>query len=486
MKNILKKLSPLALALLLLSGCEKDYLDTVPTDQVSAETAFASTNGAYAVLNGTYRSMWTSLGTGHDAFGQKAIDLAMDVMGNDMVIHGTAYGWYNPDQRYTAGTNPANGQRSALTWQYYYRTINNANLLINNVDGTSGSTTDKENIKGQALALRAYNYFYLVNLWQHTYKGHENDPGVPLYTESTLVGKPRASVQEVYTQIIADLTQAETLLTGKSRRHISHINVNTVKGMRARVALQMEDWQTAATKANEARQANALMDNAMYSAGFGKYNREWIWGLEVSVDQSTILASFFSHHDATAGGYAGVGMQKKITKELYDKIPTGDARKALFRTPGTGTSTQPDYNSTKFKLPTAGSWAADYILMRSGEMYLIEAEALARLDKPVEAAAVLESLVKPKNALYVAPLIKDALIAEILLQRRIELWGEGFSLLDIKRLKQGLNRPSGTGNHQPAVAVVYTLPAEDKTFLYRIPQAEIDANASIDLDDQNP
>jgi hypothetical protein len=124
--------------------------------------------------------------------------------------------------------------------------------------------------------------------------------------------------------------------------------------------------------------------------------------------------------------------------------------------------------------------------MRSGEMYLIEAEALARLDKPVEAAAVLESLVKPKNALYVAPLIKDALIAEILLQRRIELWGEGFSLLDIKRLKQGLNRPSGTGNHQPAVAVVYTLPAEDKTFLYRIPQAEIDANASIDLDDQNP
>jgi hypothetical protein len=483
MKNILKKLSSLALGLFMLPGCEKDYLETLPSDKVAIETVFQTTDGGYVALNGIYRYMWTTIGTGADAFGQKAIDIAMDVMGNDVVINGTAYGWFNNDQRYIA---PVSGPRSTITWQYYYRTINNANNILSRIDAVAGAMEHKENIKGQALALRAYSYFYLVNLWQHTYKGHENDPGVPLYTEPTQMGKPRATVQAVYDLIIADLAEAEKLLTGKTRRHISHINLNTVKGIRARVALQMEDWPTAATKANEARQGFALMHATAYGAGFSKYNSEWIWGLEIPADQTTNLASFFSHYDTNTLSYAQAGMQKKITRELYEQIPEGDIRKTLFRTPGTATTSQPEYNSNKFRVPTASSWAADYLLMRSGEMYLIEAEALARQNK-AEAATVLETVVKRSNPAYVAPATPGtALVIEILLQRRIELWGEGFSLLDFKRLKQGLNRPSGPGNHQPAIAVVYILPAEDKTFLYRIPQAEIDANESIDPEHQNP
>jgi hypothetical protein len=484
MKNITKKFGLLAVSLCLLSGCEKDYLETLPSDKVSGETVFQTTDGGYVALNGIYRSMWTTIGTGSDAFGQKAIDIAMDVMGNDVVINGTTYGWYNNDQRYVA---PVSGPRSATTWQFYYRTINNANNIISRIDGAAGAMAHKENIKGQALALRAYSYFYLVNLWQHTYKGHENDPGVPLYAAPTQTGKPRASVQAVYDQIIADLAEAEKLLAGKTRQHISHINGSAVKGIRARVALQMEDWPTAATKANEARQGFALMDAAAYGAGFSKYNSEWIWGLEIPADQTTNLASFFSHYDATTLSYAQAGMQKKITRDLYEQIPEGDNRKALFRTPGTATATQPEYNANKFRVPVASSWAADYVLMRSGEMYLIEAEALARQNITAAAVTLLETVVNRSNPAYQAPARQGgALINEILLQRRIELWGEGFSLLDMKRLKQGLNRPSGPGNHQPAIAVVYTLPAEDKAFLYRIPQAEIDANESINPEDQNP
>ena len=485
MKNILREFSLLALALLLLAGCEKDYLETLPSDKVASETVFQTTNGGYVALNGIYRSMWISMAGGADNFGQKAIDIVMDVMGNDVVIHGTNYLWFNNDQRYVA---PVSGPRASLTWQYYYRTINNANNIISRIDAAAGPVADKENIKGQALALRAHSYFYLVNLWQHTYKGHENDPGVPLYTVPTQIGQPRATVQAVYDQIIADLNQAEALLASKSRPAglISHINAQTVKGIRARVALQMEDWPTAATKANEARQGSALMDAPTYAAGFSKFNSEWIWGLEIPADQTTNLNSFFSHYDTNVFSYAQAGMQKKITRALYDQIPAGDIRKALFRTPATATTTQPAYNANKFRVPTASSWAADYVFMRAGEMYLIEAEALARQDK-AGAAALLETVVKRSHPAYVAPAASaTALIDEILLQRRIELWGEGFSLLDIKRLKQGLNRPSGPGNHLPEIAVVYTLPAEDKAFLYRIPQAEIDANESIGPEDQNP
>ena len=483
MKNIFKKLSPVALALLMLTSCEKEYLDTLPTDQVANETVFQSTDGAYVALNGTYRSLWTSLGTGHDAYGQKAVDLTMDLMGNDMMHHTQGYSWFIADYRLIAGASAAAGSRSAVEWQFYYRTITNVNNILANIETATGPDVDKENIMGQSLALRAYCYFYLANLYQHTYKGHETAPAVPLYTEPTIVGKPRATVQEVYTQIIADLTQAETLLTDKPRRHISHINVATAKGIRARVALQMEDWQVAATKAAEARQGTTLMTATAYPSGFAKYNSEWIWGLEVPNDQATIYASFFSHMDPAAGGYATLGNQKKITKELYDQIPVGDVRKTVFRTPGTGTSTIPDYAATKFKLPTAGSWAGDYVLMRASEMYLIEAEAKARLGQEAEAITTLETLVKTRYPEYVAP--STNLLDEILLQRRIELWGEGFSLLDLKRLKLPLNRPIGAGNHNATLAQTLTLPAEDPKWLFRIPQDEINQNEAINPEDQN-
>jgi hypothetical protein len=486
MKKIFLKICSVAMVLTILSSCEKEYLQTAPTGSVPSEGVFTTTDGALVALNGTYRYMWNSLGGSHGHFGQKAVDLTMDLMSNDMAIQGTSYGWFNTENRLTAQLSPAAGTRSALTWEYYFRVINNANIIIKNIDATTGPAADKENIKGQALALRAYNYFYLVNLFQHTYKGNETKPGVPVYTEPIITGNSRGTVAAVYTQIIADLKAAETLLAGKSRKQFAHINQATVKGIYARVALQMEDWSTAATKAAEARTSFPLMSNAQYTSGFSVRNGEWIWGLEIPNDQATIFASFFSHFDANTLSYASLGMQKKITKDLYDKIPAADVRKSTFRTPGTAISAFPDYSQNKFRLPTSGSWAADYILLRSSEMYLIEAEANARLGDAGKAITALESLIKPRNAAYVAPSTASALITEALLQRRIELWGEGFSLLDLKRLKLPLNRASGTGNHVAAIAVIFTLPAGDKDWLFRIPQSEIDASDAINPEDQNP
>lgn len=486
MKSILKKISPLALAVFMLTSCEKEYLDTLPTSDVASETVFQTTDGALVALNGVYRSMWTS--SNHGNWGQKSYDLTMDLMGNDMVIHSRGYGWFTTEYALTAQASATTTSRSGYAWQYYYRTINNANRIIANLENASGTVEEKEYIRGNALALRAYSYFYLANLWQHTYVGHENDPAVPLYTEPTSEGKPRATVQEVYSQIISDLEAAEDLLEGKSRIHISHVNTSVVQGIRARVALQMEDWTTAATKANEARQGYDLMSPADYAAGFGSINDEWIWGLEVPNDQATIYASFFSHVDATVRGYAGLGLQKKVTKELYDLIPEGDVRKDVIVTPGEGTNQVPDYTSVKFRLPVTGSWEGDYILLRAAEMYLIEAEALARIGQESQAQEVLNELLEARMVEGFEPVTASgqALIDEILLQRRIELWGEGFSLLDMKRLNQDMNRPSGDGNHQAALAQVFQLDIEDPQFLFRIPQDEIDANDALTAADQNP
>ena len=475
-----------------ISGCKKDYLDTNPSNAVVSELVFTNTDGAYVALDGIYRWTYTYF-TNHSNFGQKTADLVSDLMGNDMVVHSAGYGWFNTDYRYTAQLTATDNSRSERLWYYYYRLINNANLILVDIDKAAGEQADKDNIKGQALAIRAHSYFYLVNFFQQTYKGNESKPGVPIYKVPTSIGAPRGTVKEVYDLIIADLTEAETLLTGKTRKVMSHINVNTVQAIRARVALQMEDYATAATYANKARQGRSPMSAAQYQAGFSKINDgnpEWLWGAEVITDQATVYASFYSHMDVATGGYAALGGQKKITKSLYDQIPAGDVRKTVFQTPGTGTSTSPDYNQKKLRVPTPGSWAADYLYMRAGEMYLTEAEALARTPGQEAAArTVLQTLIQARNPAYTAAGLNGAaLISEILLQRRIEMWGEGVALFDIKRLKTGLNRVAGAGNHgTPSYdPIVYTLADQDSKFLMRIPQAEIDASDVLTAADQNP
>ena len=491
MKNIFKKVAPLALAAMMLTGCEKEYLETSPNSDVPSELVFASTEGALVGLNGIYRFMWAS--ENHDKFGQKALDIAMDYMGSDMFTPVRGYGWFVADYNLSSITTETNTSRSGYAWRHYYRIIYNANNMIANIDQAAGSQADKDYIKGNALTLRAYSYFYLINLFQHTYKGHENAPGVPLYTEPTPAeGKGRGTVQEVYTQIISDLQQAETLLAGQARKVTpSHININVVKGLYARVALQMEDYATAAVKANEARQGRTLMNATTYQNGFGIHNTEWLWGLQIPNDQATIYASFFSHMDNTVAGYAGLGSTKLMARDLYDKIPDGDVRKALVQTPTPDNSGSfRNYTSFKFRKPDPKAWTGDYVLMRASEMYLIEAEALARTGKSAEAVAVLEALVKTRFPAYVAPATSgQALIDEILLQRRIELFGEGFSLIDMKRLKKDLNRITGSaknGEHEAGLAVVATRSITDPAYLWRIPQSEIDSNDKLTAADQNP
>ena len=488
MKKIIIYIIPFLL--IFVVGCKKDYLETKPSNGVTQVAILSKVSTVNASLDGVYKALFGATAT--DCFGQKSFDLMNDLMGNDMVVHSVGYGWFNTTYAYTAWGLATTGSQSDNGWYYYYDIIKQVNNILAIIDGVSdASVAQKELVKGQCLGLRAYAYYYLINYDQQTYKGNETKPGVPLYTTVSTEGKGRGTVQQVYTQIIADLTQAETLLTGKARASKVNIDVSVVQGFRARVALVQEDWATAATYAAKARTGYTLMSSSVYpslSAFSSIANPEWMWGSLIPADQATIYASFFSFVDVRTGGYAALGGQRKITKALYDQIPATDVRKTVFKAPGTGVTPNVDYNQLKHQVPTAGSWAADYLYMRAAEMYLIEAEAQARQAKDALARTALEALVVTRNPAYSAASFSGAgLVTEILLQRRIELWGEGFSLMDIKRLNQGLDRPTGTGNHGlPSFnAAVYTTSPADPRFLMRIPQRELDNNANMTPADQN-
>ncbi|MEI9810021.1 MAG: RagB/SusD family nutrient uptake outer membrane protein [Bacteroidota bacterium] len=188
MKKILLYSS--ACLLIGMAGCKKDYLETKPSNGVTAQEIYSRLNTVYSALDGTVKQQYAfaiGASTGHDNFGQKSVDLQIDLMGNDMVVHSQGYGWFNTDYSLTEWTRDVTGRQPDNAWYFYYDLIGQVNRLLPVIDGINDATTaQKETIKGQCLGIRAYSYFTLINLFQQTYKGNETKPGIPIYTVISL------------------------------------------------------------------------------------------------------------------------------------------------------------------------------------------------------------------------------------------------------------------------------------------------------------
>ncbi len=469
--------------LMFSSSCKKDYLDTNPTNQIASEEMFKTTTSARTALNGIHSLMISrNLQSNHAEFGTKMADLCEDMMGNDMVGTGSGYDWFDYHYKYVM-------QESATYWgpyhfwRFFYRIINNANNILDNIDAAEGSEQDRNDIKGQALAYRGWAYFKLASYFQQTYVGNEDAPGVPIYTTRTTVenskGAPRGKLSDVYARAVADLEQSITLLEGVPVvADKSQISINAAYGIYARIALTMNNWAKAREMAIRAKAGYAFMTPNQYTAGFNDNNNpEWMWSSNYTSEQydGQSIINFISFVDQNCPGYAQVGATRRITKALYDQIPATDVRKQVFTVGNV---------QDKFRAQDPNGFVCDYVYMRVAEMYLIQAEAAARLGNTTEAASILEELVVTRNPEYVAP--STGILNEVLLQRRIELWGEGFAYSDIMRLKAGLNRPSGSGNHSAGVARILRMDPQDSRFIFKIPQGEIDPSEFLGPDDQNP
>ncbi len=470
-------------------SCNEEYLETAPTASVDAAAAFATTKNASAAVNGIYRAMiYRYLGSqGHS--GHPAMMIIMDVMGEDLVFGNASNNWHFGEQRWTSHRSDQ-GTMARFPYELYYRVIGNANLAIANLGGAEGPEADRNRLMGESLALRAFGYFNLVQLYGKRYDANAKpnaQPGVPLVLEPTTEGLPRASVEEVYTQINKDLSDAAAMLTS-ARNTKAHFNLEVVKGMQARVALVQGRWADAAKFASEARKGFTLMSEAQYLEGFAEINNpEWMWGFDHLEDQSEFFGGYHSYISSNFNSSNIRLTPKAINSLLYNQIPTTDVRAKMWvKAPTAATAITPPggvrvpFMNQKFRLPGTPSTSTmgDVPYMRAAEMFLIEAEALARQGKDTEASKVLFDLVIKRNAAYVqSTKTGAALVEEILFNRRIELWGEGFRFTDLKRLNLPLNRNGA--NHNPAVAVLFDAPAGDVQWEFLIPRRELDANKAI-------
>ncbi|MCX2451595.1 RagB/SusD family nutrient uptake outer membrane protein [Pedobacter sp. PLR] len=497
MKNLHKLYLPLGVLILSFGSCKKEYLDVQPTNLVDTKAVFITTANAMSALNGIHRSLYIQYSRQEEG-GQGSVNLNVDYMGNDLVnsVSTTAHNVY----KWVSHKNATNGTNNYF-YTFYYRIIENANMIIDGIDAADGTEATKKLIKGEALAYRAWAHFVLVQTFGKRYdKGAANtQAGIPIKISSILdAGLPRSSVEEVYKQINADLDASILLLTGATARTAkSHLDLSVAKGLKARVALTQGLWAVAAQNAAEARPGYTLMSNADYLKGFNSLsNSEWMWGSAQQEDQTTFFYSFFAYM-GTYASTANRSNPKRINSALYTKIAATDVRKGLWDPTGTNTAfpipaqgIRSTYMQRKFT--NAGTTSiGDVVNMRVAEMYLIEAEAKAHLavegnaGENINAQNALFTLAKNRDASYVLSTNTGAaLLNEILIQRRVELWGEGFGFFDLKRLNLPVDRTGG--NATLAISGVLTVPAGGNEWQWSIPQAEIDANKAIGPAGQNP
>lgn len=476
---------------LLATSCKEEYLETAPTGSVDAAAAYATTKNATAAINGIYRAMVVRYLGSQGHFGHPAMMIILDVMGEDLVFSNASNNWHFPEQQWVSHRSNV-GTLSQFAYQLYYRLIGNANIAVANIDKAAGTPAERNQIKGEALALRAFSYYSLVQLYGKRYDAAAKPNaqlGVPLVLTPTTEGLPRATVEEIYTQINKDLTDAAALLTtARPGGYKSHINIDVVRGFQARVALTQQNWADAAKWAAEARKTYTLMSVAQYSEGFVDIaNPEWMWGFDHLEDQSEFFGAYHSYISSNFNSTNIRATPKLMSSKLYDQISATDVRSKMWvKVPTAANSVVPTggirapYMNQKFRLPGTPSTSTmgDIPYMRAAEMFLIEAEAQARLAKPTEAAKALFDLVSKRDPSYkLSTSTGTALMDEILFNRRIELWGEGARFTDLKRLNQPLNRNGA--NHNPAVAVLFDVAAGDKQWEFLIPRRETDSNKAI-------
>ncbi|PWJ57642.1 SusD-like starch-binding protein associating with outer membrane [Dyadobacter jejuensis] len=494
----MKKLLTILLASSLLvvnTACEEDYLETVPTDQVSAADAFKTTTNAWAALNGIHRIMYSQIYSVQAQGGQSGNMLYMDIMGEDLVFPTSSSSWLRNEYQWISHRSTS-ASSVYYNYAFYYMIIANANMVISNIDQAEGPQSDIKAIKAEALTYRAWAHFNLVQMFGERFDASSanNGLGVPLVLEPTITPSPRNTVAEVYAQINTDLDDAIGLFAGYTRNNKSHFDLTVAKGIKARVALTQQDYATAVTMAKEARTGYTLMSNEDYLGGFNNYdNKEWMWSSRIVSDQTNYFYSFFAYMSNNFSASVIRTTPKVIFSVLYDKIAEGDIRKKLWDPTGTNTVDFPlpastfqrfKYHSRKFRVADQSLSIGDVPYMRAAEMYLIEAEALARQGKDADAATALYPLAVNRNPSYVKSTNTGAaLIEEIMIQRRVELWGEGFRFYDLKRTNSALNRNGG--NHSATYTNgVLDVPAGDKRWQFLIHQDEI--NNSNGLIEQNP
>ncbi|MBV4357285.1 RagB/SusD family nutrient uptake outer membrane protein [Pinibacter aurantiacus] len=394
---------------ILFSGCSKLVEIGPPRNSISSTSVFTDQAGTNAAIAGMYASLYN-----YTTSYQYGISLLSGLQADEMVYNGTTWDQYKNNDLLSNESNVAG------TWSGSYSGIYQANAIIEGVSSSNFPAAYKSQVTGEALFMRAFCHFYLVNLFGD----------VPLTTSTSVLDnqqKPRTPADQVYTQIITDLEEAEKLLpeaypSGNNR---TRVNKYAAAALLARVYLYQKNYKSAEAKATEV--INAMSGSSL------------LYALPADLSMVFLNAStetIWCFDDAIYG-YTWVGGQTLpntnvipnfiLLQGLQNAFEVGDKRKVSW----VGVSAGQSY---PYKYRTKTNVKQEYdVVLRLAEQYLIRAEARALLNN-IEGGQADVNVIRNRAGLQSLTLTASSILPAIAQERRVELFSEwGHRWLDLKR-----------------------------------------------------
>jgi hypothetical protein len=464
MKNI-KKITLIAgiISASLMGSCKKEFLELEPYTQIPGSEAASTVANMTSALNGAYYGLINT-----NLYG-RTLPVFGDLLGDNVFVSVANSGRYLNEQNYSITVN--DGDVSGI-WNTSYNDILRANNVISST--ITGDGVDQ--MRGEAYALRALNYFNLVRLFAKPYTDDPAALGVPLVLAfdpnppSDWVLPARNTVGEVYAQILSDLDNAYTLMS--TYRGSSYFSKYAARALQAKVNLYKGDYQSAYDQANDVIVNGGF--TLVSAAGLPAYfaAQDPASGKVETLFQVASDPVNNNSYDELVAIYQQDGTYGDLltTKSLYDLYSAEDVRKELI-VEGVRNKTageDPAYLVMKYSNEN-GNYGVKKVL-RLSDVYLMRAEAAARLGKP-DALTTLNALMAQRDPSLVYASTGQQLLNDIITERRKELAFEGDRFFDLNRLKLPIQRtveyPTGP------------IPYGSNKRVLPIPQNELNVNPNI-------
>ncbi|MFD2247040.1 RagB/SusD family nutrient uptake outer membrane protein [Pontibacter ruber] len=456
---------------LVFSACD-DVIDVEPTFQKDRAELFKNLDEYEYALTGAY-SLFRQTGYyGNGSQTTGAFSVLPDMMGTNVVETNEDLGNFVSQTDWIYAADDAD---IAVTWQAAYAVINQANIILSNIDQFAATDAERVNrIKGQALAIRGFAHFDILRYWGVNFDRNSTALGIPYKTAEDKEELPvRLTVKESYDKILKDLTDAEALLgdvdksvnSSSSRAYIDQV---ATKAMLARVNLYAKEYAAAESYATEVIEAKPLASKTNFPSIWTDASQsEVIWSVPFAAGQGSPANSLY-----TASGNRNRYRPSTTLVGTYDQ--KNDIRFPAYFTTKTRSGTARQVVNKFMGRGTAMDNLVNWKVLRTGEMYLIRAEARAMTGNSVGAMSDLNELRAARINNYVPEvLVGQALLDAIALERQKELFGEGHQWFDLKRTTRTIERTDCGSASQ------CTLAPDHKAWVWPIPQGEIIANPNI-------
>lgn len=457
----LKKYSLYVLSATLLLGSCKKQLDQNDPDVVSEANAFK-----------TFEHVQYGVNAAFQRYGTYSTDMYKSALVSDEAKLGADNAGQGAlEYRYQYSSDATTGGSVTAGYFGYYALIDQVNRVLPKIDVVetpANLVPRKDIVRGHLLGLRALGHFGLLQSFSKNYNA--NEPlGIPIMLESDPLAKPaRATMGAVMTQIEKDLSDAKALVPAATPANFTDTVLNKVNiaAYQARIALYKGDYQAAITYATEVISSNVkpLVSGADF---------EGIW-TDQNANETLFRIRFLTGSDigsmwTTTGSLVYIAPSDKLVATFGND----DIRKTAYIGTVSG-----KVCVNKFFTSSRGGRVVDLKACRTAEMYLIRAEAYAKLPTPniAAGAADLNALRTARITGYVNESFGSAgdLITAVLNERFKELCFEGFRLYDLKRNNLPVQR-----NASDASPEWQTLATGSFRFVMPIPQAELLANPNM-------